>query len=118
MEVVEREDREVFGWILLAKLDNENKGGLPGVSNHLIPTTIESGPQGSSTRVFLNPASRIQALQSAPVNSKPALVSISMVRLLTKPSKMTSGHCGILAQDSIPVPSVWPSPDLLNFILI
>jgi hypothetical protein len=39
--------------------------------NHLIPTTIEFGRQSGSTRVSLNPASRIQPLQSAPVKSKP-----------------------------------------------
>jgi hypothetical protein len=34
---------------------------------YLIPTTIESGPVRCSTRVWLNPASRIQPMQSAPV---------------------------------------------------
>src|SRR6516165_3739570 len=54
--------------------------------NHLIPTTIEFGPQSGSTRVSLKPASRIQPLQSAPVKSNPACVSINMFRLMSKPT--------------------------------
>ena len=71
---------------ILGMWDSEICSRLPGVSNHLIPTTIESGPQRGSTRVSLNPASRIQPLQSAPVKSKPTSVSISMFRLMSKPN--------------------------------
>jgi hypothetical protein len=39
-----------------------------------------------STRVCENLASRIQAWQSAPVKSKPPVVSISMFRLINKPN--------------------------------
>jgi hypothetical protein len=70
----------------LGMWDSEICSRLPGVSNHLIPTTIESGPQRGSTRVSLNPASRIQPLQSAPVKSKPTSFSISMFRLMSKPN--------------------------------
>src|SRR5262252_636742 len=65
--------------------------------NHLIPTTIESGPQSGSTRVSLNPASRIQPLQSAPVKSKPACVSINMFRLMSKPNAFCRRSSSMIA---------------------
>ena len=40
---------------------------LPLIRAYLTPTTIESGPTSGSTRVAENPASFIQAAQSAPV---------------------------------------------------
>jgi hypothetical protein len=51
---------------------------VPGL--YLIATTIESAPTSGSTRVCENPASRIQAWQSAPVKSKPPVVSIKHVQ--------------------------------------
>ena len=65
--------------------------------NHLIPTTIESGPQSGSTRVSLKPASRIQPLQSAPVKSKPACVSINMFRLMSKPKAFCCRSSSMIA---------------------
>ena len=57
--------------------------GSPGP--YLIATTTESGPVSGSTRVCEKPASRIQACHSAPVKSKPPVVSISMFRLINRP---------------------------------
>jgi len=57
----------------------------PQSPGYLMPTAIESAPARFSTQVSRKPASFIQPMQSAPVKSKPPLVSISMLRLISSP---------------------------------
>ena len=52
---------------------------------YLIPTTSASWPASGSMRVARKPASRIQVVHSAPVKSNPPWVSMSMLRLMSKP---------------------------------
>jgi hypothetical protein len=71
---------------------------MAGFRNHLVPTTIESGPQSGSTRVSLNPASRIQPQQSAVSGSLMAV--IRWIHPLWRPAvSFTSRPCGFTAND-------------------
>jgi hypothetical protein len=66
-------------------------------SFYLIPTAMELGPSSGITRACENPASFIQARQSAPVKSKPPELSISMFRLISRPNAFSRRSSSISA---------------------
>jgi len=70
---------------LLAQFAARQKEQTVCPSAYLIPIAIEWAPTRGSTRVAEKPASRIQPSHSAPVYSKPPLVSISMFKLFKRP---------------------------------
>src|SRR5947208_8273295 len=82
-------------------------------ASHFIATTIASGPTSGSTRVFVKPASRIHPVQSLPVKSKPPCVSISMFRLMSRPSAFCFRASSMRASRSEEHTSELQSPDHL-----
>jgi hypothetical protein len=61
--------------------------GWKNVRTYLVAITALCGPTSGTRRLSAKPASRVQPIQSAPVKSKPPLVSISMFRLMRSPGR-------------------------------